>query len=60
MVKFITDHFFDMTKIRHHAILVEILCTTVYCDYAIVPMQTLAFAFVVEFEIVGKSHFQSF
>lgn len=60
MVELFLDQRLDMREVDDHAVLVQLFGTAIYGDDAVVSMQVLALAFVVEGEPVGKGYFYSF
>ena len=60
MVDLAVDQFFDQGEVAHHAVAVELFGSAIHVDFPVMAMQVLAFAFIVEIELVASGDFEGF
>ena len=60
MVKSLRDKFFQMRKVDYHTVSVQCFGATVDGDDAVMPVQTLALALIIEVQLMGIRYFDAF
>ena len=60
MVNLAVNQTLDFGEIAHHTIAVEIFSAAIHIDLPVVAMQVLAFALIVEIELMACGYFQGF
>ena len=60
VVKFVLHALFDVSEIDYHAIFVQLFCTAIDSDNAVVTMRSRAFALIIQFELVRVGDFDAF
>ena len=60
VVEFVLHALFDVSEIDYHAIFVQLFCTAIHSDNAVVTMRSRAFALIIQFELVRVGDFDAF
>lgn len=60
MIELSAYDFFNVFKVYHHSVLIELFCFAINCNDRIMAVKVCTLARIVEHEMVGKSHFNSF
>lgn len=55
VVQLVLDEFLDMAEIDDHAVIVQLFCLAIDDGNPVMAVQVAAFAFIVEFQLVGKA-----
>ena len=57
MVNLAVDQAFDFGEVAHHAVVVQLFGAAIHVDLPVVAMEILAFALIVEVELVARGYF---
>ena len=57
MVNLAVDQAFDFGEVAYHAVVVQLFGAAIHVDLPVVAMEILAFALIVEVELVARGYF---